>query len=126
MDTERLSHAYIIAGPPEECERRAEELTAAMLCESVGQRKPCGLCRSCRKLQRGVHPDRIVLSRTKDEKGKLRREIYVDQIRELSASAAILPSEAERKVYIIREAGLMNPAAQNARSCWRSPRASSA
>ena len=38
----------------------------------------------------------------------------VDQIRELAADAQVLPNEAERKVYIIEEAELMNLNAQNA------------
>lgn len=111
---ERLSHAYIVAGPPAEGLQRARELARAMLCEGLGGIRPCGRCRSCRKLERGVHPDLSLVGRQKDDKGKLRREIYVDQVRELIASAWVLPNEADRKVYIIQDAGTMNPAAQNA------------
>lgn len=108
-----LSHAYIIAAQPEEGFAKAGELAAAMLCTGVGER-PCGICRNCVKAQKGVHPDILVVSRLHDDKGKPRREIYVDQIREISATAAILPNEADRKVYIIRDAGTMNTNAQNA------------
>ena len=47
-------------------------------------------------------------------KRKKRRELYVDQIRALFADAVVRPNEAERKIYIVREAGDMNAAAQNA------------
>lgn len=108
-----LSHAYILAAQPEEGFAKAAELAAAMLCTGSGER-PCGVCRNCAKVRKGVHPDVITVSRLPDDKGKPRREIYVDQIREISAAAAILPNEAEKKVYIIRDAGTMNSGAQNA------------
>jgi len=109
-----LSHAYIIAAQPEAGAARARELAMAMLCTAPGGTKPCGLCRSCRKVAAGIHPDVLITERKKDEKGKEKREIYVEQIREIVASAVIMPNEAERKVYIIRDAGTMNAAAQNA------------
>lgn len=109
-----LSHAYIIAARPDTGFEKAQELAKAMLCSGTGDRKPCGLCRDCRKLSAGIHPDILVTGRQKDEKGKEKREIYVEQVREIVASAPILPNEAEKKVYIIRDAGTMNAAAQNA------------
>jgi hypothetical protein len=57
----------------------------------------------------GHSPDIITVDREAD-----RKEIYVDQIRELKSDAAILPNEAEKKVYIIKNAGSMNIMAQNA------------
>ena len=114
MQAGRLSHAYIIAGPEAEAEEKARALAKAMLCSGPEASRPCGLCGNCRKVDRGSHPDLSWLRRLPDDKGKPRREIVVEQIRELSASAAVLPGEAERKVYIICEAGTMNPPAQNA------------
>lgn len=109
----KLSHAYIIAGQPEAAWDQAQRLSAAMLC-SGPEPRPCGACRDCRKAREGVHPDLLVLTRQTDDKGKPKKEIYVDQIRDLAATAPVLPGEAERKVYVIRDAGTMNPAAQNA------------
>lgn len=109
----RLSHAYIVAGGQEKARAKAQELAGAMLCDSPGDR-PCGMCRHCRKMQKGIHPDLIIIRRQLDDKGKPRREIYVEQIRELARSTAELPNEAEKKVYLIAEAGEMNTSAQNA------------
>ena len=109
-----ILHAYILAAADERL--RGEEtlsLAAAMLCTSDGAR-PCGVCRDCRKAEKGIHPDIITVARLTDEKGKPRREIYVDQIRDVAADAVVLPNEAECKVYIIRDADTMNAAAQNA------------
>lgn len=111
--SKNLSHAYIISARPQEGFEKATALAAAMLCESEGQR-PCGTCRHCKKSLRGIHPDVMVTSRSTDDKGKSKREIQVEQIRAIGATAAILPNEAEKKVYIIRDAGSMNAPAQNA------------
>jgi DNA polymerase III delta prime subunit len=112
--TGNLSHAYILASPSEKIRQtEADRMTAAILCTGQGER-PCGTCRNCRKVFEHIHPDVIVLERETAEKGKLKREIYVDQIRELMMSLRILPNEAERKVYVIQDAGAMNASAQNA------------
>ena len=111
---ERAFQSCIISGGTMEAAvDRALELAAAAVCISPGKR-PCGLCRACRKLRRGIHPDVKRISPPLDDSGKPKRELLVDQIRELIADAYILPNEAERKVYIIEYAELMNTSAQNA------------
>lgn len=113
-DDARRSHAYILAAPSqEESLRMARELSRAILCERGGD-EPCGRCSACRKTAAGIHPDVITVTRTEDDKGRLRKEIRVDQIRDVNRDACVLPNEAARKVYIIAEADKMNPAAQNA------------
>lgn len=93
--------------------RAAQELAAEAVCTSPGAR-PCGVCRACRKAKAGIHPDIITVRRQTDDKGRLRREITVDQIRWMAADAVVLPNEAEQKVYLIEEADKMNVQAQNA------------
>ena len=110
MVADRFTHAYIIESASIE---PAVELAAGMLCDGDGAR-PCRECAHCRKVFGGVHPDLIVISRLNGESGKLRRDIIVAQIREITADASLLPNEAERKVYIIKEADTLNLAAQNA------------
>ena len=78
------------------------------------KKKPCGICRHCRKAAADIHPDISIVARLTDDKGKKKKQISVDQIRALSADACMLPNEAGRKVYIIEEAETMNPSAQNA------------
>ena len=110
----RLAHAYLIAAPDIQAAlARAGDLAAAAVCTGEGE-KPCMRCRACRKVAENIHPDVITLARLEDEKGRPKREIGVDQIRQLSADACIMPNEAPRKVYIIREAETMNIPAQNA------------
>lgn len=116
METpQRLTHAYAVIAAPEEGYAAARRLARAILCTAPAEAaRPCGCCENCRKAEKGIHPDILTVARQTDEKGKLRREIYVDQIRDIVADAAVLPNEAETKVYIIRDAGTMNAAAQNA------------
>ncbi len=109
----KLSHAYIVSASPEEGLAKARELAAAMLCESEGER-PCGGCRHCRKSLRGIHPDIMVRTRPLDDKGKMKKEYPVEYMREIVSSSVVMPNEAEKKVYIIRDAGAMNTSAQNA------------
>ncbi len=101
-----LSHAYILAGPEEARNGCAQGVARAMVC--TGQRPPCGICRACRKADKGIHPDIITVS---PEAGK---ELTVGQIRDLRADAYVLPNEAPRKVYLIENAQKMNASAQNA------------
>lgn len=108
-----MPHAYLLVSPAVSArEEQAAGLAGRLLCAQPNA--PCGQCRDCRKVQAGVHPDMLWLRRQTDDKGKQRREITVDQIRALTADAAVAPNEAERKVYILPEADAMNAQAQNA------------
>lgn len=110
----KLHHACIFSAPQRESAlAAAKENAAASLCTAPGER-PCGQCRSCRKVSQDIHPDVIFIRRETDDKGKLRKEILVHQARWLVADALVLPHEAEKKVYIIDEADRMNTEAQNA------------
>lgn len=103
-----LSHAYLITGGSENSRKElALRMASAYLC--TGQPAPCGVCRHCRKVQSGIHPDVQWVSPAADK-----REITVDQARALRADLYVTPNEGERKVYLISPADALNPAAQNA------------
>jgi DNA polymerase-3 subunit delta' len=68
---------------------------------------PCGICRSCKKISAGNHPDIVQVEPT----GPF---IIISQIRTLCNTLAMKPYEAMTRVAIIRDAQLMNPAASNA------------
>ena len=111
---DELAHAYILlSASAAERQQTAQRLCAAILC-SAKSNVPCGLCRDCRKVREGVHPDLIQVSRLSDDKGRKKREITIDQIRAIVTDSVILPNEAERKVYVIEDADSMNIPAQNA------------
>ena len=109
-----IGHAYLIASASRDLAlRKAHEIASAAVC-LAGRDVPCGVCRGCRKASSGVHPDIIPIRRDTDRNGNMRRELTVSQIREVTVDAQVLPNEAERKVYIIEEAELLNLNAQNA------------
>jgi DNA polymerase-3 subunit delta' len=68
---------------------------------------PCGLCKSCRKIEASNHPDIIRIKPS----GPV---IKINQIRTLRQMLALKPYEASTRVVIISDAQAMNPAAGNA------------
>lgn len=105
----RLGHAWLITGAdPKERAALTDFLAETLLCEAESG-QPCGSCRHCRKVRKGLHPDLTAVRRRED-----RKELGVEQIRELRREANLLPNEAARRVFLIEEAESMNASAQNA------------
>lgn len=103
-----LSHAYLISGPAGSGKQTlATLLAAAMVCSGGGE-PPCGACPGCKKAFGGIHPDVIHVDFLE---GK--REILIEQTRQMRADAFVRPNEAQRKVYIVHHADAMNTRAQN-------------
>ncbi len=79
----------------------------ALLCEQ-GNAQPCGVCKSCTTFDAGTHPDVIFVKAEKKSLG-------VDEVREkIIEDIGIKPYRYAHKVYIIEQADLMTPQAQNA------------
>jgi len=66
-------------------------------------------CKHCDKASRHIHTDITIVDKLPEK-----REITIDQIRELKRDIIIVPGEALMKAYIINDAGLLNRNAQNA------------
>lgn len=113
---DKLSQAYIISSASQKRQlEKATYLAQEMLCSAPEDKRPCGVCRDCRKIKAGVHPDVIFVEREADDKGRpLTKFLSVGQIRAMTADAIVLPNEARGKVYIIKDADTMNANAQNA------------
>jgi DNA polymerase III subunit delta' len=112
----RLGHALLVTGPPLLGKRAlAEALAARLLCTAEpSQPDACGQCRACRLLAAGSHPDRRVVGLLERDDGRLKSEIGVDQMRELSAWFALTPQLGRAQVALIEPADLLNRAAANA------------
>ena len=102
LSSDRLSHAYITSGST------ADTIAMAAVCSGDGER-PCMKCVHCSKSSRGIHPDIAVIEKPSD-----RKDIVIEQIRDLKRDVIVVPNEADRKVYLINNAELMNVSAQNA------------
>lgn len=111
-----LPHALLLCGPASLGKRAlAEAFVRARLCATPRAGHACGSCRTCKLLAAGTHPDRMRIKLEPHPKtGVMRREIVVDQIRELSARLAMASQLGGWQVAVIDPAELMNAAAQNA------------
>ena len=109
LETEKISHAYILSGDKGSGKKLLAGLFAAALeCEKGGS-EPCCECLSCRKVMNRTHPDVIYVEH---EKPNL---ITVDEVRrQIVSSSQMKPYEGKRKVYILPDAEKMNAQAQNA------------
>ena len=106
-------HANLIIGDKDVSLELAWNMAKRMLCKGAGN-KPCGVCPSCRKVEKRIHPDVLFVERADGDKGKTKKEIIIDQIRALEKDAPVLPNDGDAKVYILPEADTMNEKAQNA------------
>jgi DNA polymerase-3 subunit delta' len=111
-----LPHALLVCGPGGLGKRPMVEMfVRARLCETLQGDRACGACRSCRLLAAGTHPDRMrVKLEPNPRTGVMRKEIVVDQIRELSARLAMSSQLDGWQVSVIDPADAMNVPAQNA------------
>ena len=103
----RLPHAILIDGEM----GTGKHTLADFVCMSavcLGEEIPCGECKSCRLAVSNNHPDIIKISPAKGKKN-----ISVEQIRELIADAYIKPHISPKKVYVIDPADALTEQCQN-------------
>lgn len=117
----RVGHAYLVGGPPGVGKRTlATAFAQALTClEPPAPGLARGVCRSCRKIARGVHPDvqRISLASqaaTAEKSGRQNTALTIETIREVTAMASLRPMEAAWRVTMIDDAETMQGVAQEA------------
>lgn len=111
LESGLIPHAYLFTGPQGVGKATVAELVLrAMLClEDDVAKKPCGECIACKKVLNSNHPDFHVVKLDKDK-----RQIRIDQIRQIQAELALKPYEAQWKTVLIDDADFLNESAQNA------------
>ena len=103
-----VSGSYLFSGM-QAIGKKKTALWFAQLVNCTGPEPPCGVCRSCRKIEKGVHPDVRIISRLEDK-----TVITIDQVREQVVNEAnFKPLEGNYRVFIIDDAHLLNDQAQN-------------
>jgi DNA polymerase-3 subunit delta' len=116
LDADRLAHALLFLGPPGVGKALvAQRLAARVAC--TGNAPPCGECPGCVQVAAGSHPDLRLIgapSAGARKDGRTKKEIGIDQARELKRFVALQAISAERKVAIIDDADRLSIAAQNA------------
>lgn len=104
----KTAHSYLFEGVPG-CGRKKTALTLiqALFCTALPD-DACGLCPSCRKIEGGNHPDIHQIAPLPDK-----RDISIDQLREMQHVLSLRPYEAPRKACIIEPAERMSVSAAN-------------
>ncbi len=128
LEKESIPHAILFTGI-EGAGKRSAALSFAMACNCVSQDnpatdsglrdsenrslpvsdsfvRPCGVCKPCRKIKTGNHPDIHIV----EPSG---RYIRIDRIRDLLSSLDMRPYEAMRRFVIITNVQHMNAEAAN-------------
>lgn len=109
VENNRVSHAYILNGERGSGKKMLANLFAMTLLCETGENEPCGKCHSCKQAESGNHPDIIRVTHEKPN------SISVDDIRtQVNNTVDIKPYQGPYKVYIIPQADMMTPQAQNA------------
>lgn len=127
LENGRIPQALLFLGPDGVGKGSvARSFAAALLC-GAPEPEACGACDACRLIEKGGHPDLLVVERlprkrspsaratgSPPESGDLSYFVVVDQIRELSRVAALAPRHGARRAIIVDPADRMNLEAQNA------------
>ncbi|WP_045738764.1 DNA polymerase III subunit delta' [Xanthomonas sp. MUS 060] len=112
LDAGRLGHGLLICGP-EGLGKRAVALKLAA--HVLGQGEPAANRRSAQLIAAGTHPDLHLISFIPNRTGdKLRTEIVIEQVREISQKLALTPQYGIAQVVVVDPADAINRAACNA------------
>ena len=99
------SHAYIVDGEQGVGKSEfAKECARILLC--TGEKKPCGICDSCKKTEQSMHPDVFTVGSEKTA--------TMDDVREIIRRSSLMPTESDKQIFIVENAGKLRRDAQNA------------
>ena len=122
LSAERLHHAYLFVGPDGIGKRTAAMAVAKTIHCEKSINDFCGTCVNCARISDGNHPDVRLIQPLPEKK-----EISIQQIRDLDRDLNYCSFGGKRKVALIDPATLMNLSAQNAllktleeppENCW--------
>jgi DNA polymerase-3 subunit delta' len=125
VETDRVAHAYLFAGPT----HVGKTLTALQFAQLLNcttepasdNPRPCGRCRSCERIASGAHPDVETITigglcndQSHDHARDNSRDIRICQVRRMEEVITRAPYDARYRVLIIDPAESMNEPTQNA------------
>jgi DNA polymerase III subunit delta' len=111
-----LSHAYLLAGPPQVGKMTlALDIARLLNCRAEPEKRPCGECPACKRITEGKHSDVqiLALNQNGSDDVKEKTEIGIDLIKDMLHSASLPPFEGFYRVYIIDEAANLSMEAAN-------------
>jgi len=110
LDRDAPSGSYLFTGPRGTGRAiTAKAFILELICtEAPAKTKACGVCPTCKKIDKMVHPDVVWI---KPEKNK---GIKIEEIRSLRNTFSLKPYEAEFNVCVIEDAEMLTSSAANA------------
>jgi DNA polymerase III subunit delta' len=104
LTSERLPHAFLFSGQEGIGKKRtAREFAKYILCDD---HSACGTCRPCSKIDRGSHPDVLIIENNDS--------IGIEQSRTIGKEISEYPYESDRRVILIDGVDTMTHEAANA------------
>ena len=118
---DRVRHAYLFAGPDGVGKTTvATAFARALVCQSPpAAGLSCGVCLSCRKVGRGVHPDVQTYSlatqaAASEKSGGKNTSLTIETVREIAAGTALRPTESRWRAILVEDAETLQEVAQEA------------
>ena len=110
-----VAQAYELSGP-RSIGKNTVALRLAQTLNCVSEPRVaggCGLCLSCTKIEKGIHPDVIVVTRLIDlAKRNDMKYITIEQVRAMQQDLALRPLEGRRRIVIIDDAAELSEHAE--------------
>ncbi|MFH1657562.1 MAG: DNA polymerase III subunit delta' [bacterium] len=115
IKSNKLSHAYLFYGPEQVGKKTvALEFIKLLNCPTASEfGQICGKCRSCRDIEKRMHPDLSIIETETPTENSSKKEIKITQIKKLQRELSLSPYQAKIKTVIVDEAENMNSEAQN-------------
>lgn len=114
----RIGHAFLFIGQSQVGKRTlAINLAQALNCLAEDESRPCGQCSACRRIAAGNFADFQIIDlliEGKGKEGRRKKEIGIEQVRDLQRAAVLQPYEGRYKVFIINNAESLSTEAANA------------
>ncbi|NQU77317.1 DNA polymerase III subunit delta' [Candidatus Falkowbacteria bacterium] len=107
ITTKNLSHAYLFYGP-KNIGKYTLALRFSQILECQKDKKPCEQCQSCQYIKKGIHPDITTIKKKEDKKN-----IAIEQIRELQKKLSLNSFSNGYKTAIIDQAETLSEEGQN-------------
>lgn len=109
-----LAQTYVLSGPRSIGKRTIATRFAQTVICAMDRPGGCGACLACRKIEQGVHPDVLTVTRLVDRgaDGNDAKNIGIEQVRAMQHDLALRPLEGRRRVVIIDDAADLSESAE--------------
>ncbi|OGF31750.1 hypothetical protein A2533_01020 [Candidatus Falkowbacteria bacterium RIFOXYD2_FULL_35_9] len=118
-----FAQSYLFVGPKKVGKTSvAKKFSQFLICDNYSEylkngkvKKPfaCGECSACQMFKKGIYADYYLVERERNDKGLLKKNISIKQIRDLQSSLSKRSFQNSYKIVIIPEAEAMSLEASN-------------